>query len=104
MIDAVTEHRPLHTRIARPALALGAGTLVALSMPPWGFWPLAILGVILFEIALGEVPSRRQRRARDALVQGPRGAVLVRLVRGGDVGQVDSARLTTMRFAVEPSG
>jgi apolipoprotein N-acyltransferase len=61
LIDAEPERRPLHARIARPALALGAGTLVALSMPPWGFWPLAVVGVVLFEIALGDAPSRRQR-------------------------------------------
>ena len=30
-------------------------------MPPWGFWPLAVVGVMLFEIALGDEPSRRQR-------------------------------------------
>ena len=48
-------------RLARPALALGAGALVALAMPPWGFWPLAVIGVMLFEIALGAEPSRRQR-------------------------------------------
>jgi apolipoprotein N-acyltransferase len=47
--------------VARPALALGAGTLVALSMPPWGFWPLAIVGVLLFDVALGDAPSRRER-------------------------------------------
>lgn len=52
---------PLHERIARPALALGSGTLVALSMPPWGFWPLAFVGVMLFEITLGDAPTRRQR-------------------------------------------
>ena len=58
-------HRPAaHARLARPALALGAGTLVALSMPPWGFWPLAIIGIVLFEVALGEAPSTRQRLLR----------------------------------------
>jgi apolipoprotein N-acyltransferase len=67
LIDAESERRPLHARIARPALALGAGTLVALSMPPWGFWPLAILGVVLFEIALGDTPTRRQRMLRGFL-------------------------------------
>ena len=30
-------------------------------MPPWGFWPLAVIGVMLFEIALGDERSRRQR-------------------------------------------
>lgn len=48
-------------RIAHPALALGAGFLVAVSLPPWGWWPLAVVGVVLFEIALGELPSRRRR-------------------------------------------
>ena len=36
----------------RVALALTGGALVALSMPPWGFWPLALLGVVVFEVAL----------------------------------------------------
>ncbi len=48
-------------RAARPALALGGGTLVALAMPPWGFWPLAFVGVALFEVALGTSPTRRSR-------------------------------------------
>lgn len=52
---------PIRARVARPALALGAGALVALSMPPWGFWPLAIVGIVLFEIALGATPPRRER-------------------------------------------
>jgi apolipoprotein N-acyltransferase len=49
---------------APAALALGAGLLVALSLPPWGFWPLALLGVALFEVSLGEFPTRGQRAAR----------------------------------------
>jgi len=48
-------------QIAHSALALGAGALVALSLPPWGFWPLAIIGVALFEVALGDEPTRRER-------------------------------------------
>jgi apolipoprotein N-acyltransferase len=52
---------PVRRRLARPALALGSGVLVALSMPPWGFWPLAIAGVLLFEIALGPTPAWRER-------------------------------------------
>jgi apolipoprotein N-acyltransferase len=47
--------------LARPALALGGGFLVALSLPPWGFWPLAFVGIMCFEAALGDAPSRRQR-------------------------------------------
>jgi len=42
-------------------VALGGGVLVALSLPPWGFWPLAFVGIILFEIALGETPDRGTR-------------------------------------------
>ena len=30
-------------------------------MPPWGFWPLAIIGVVLFEVALGPGPTRAER-------------------------------------------
>ncbi|HZB39619.1 MAG TPA: apolipoprotein N-acyltransferase, partial [Ilumatobacter sp.] len=41
------------------AAALG-GTLVALSLPPWGFWPLAFVGVVIFEVAQGAYPTRRQ--------------------------------------------
>lgn len=43
--------------------ALVAGLLVALSLPPWGFWPLAFVGVAVFESALGRTVSR-QARAR----------------------------------------
>jgi apolipoprotein N-acyltransferase len=48
-------------RRARPALAALGGLLIALSLPPWGFWPLAFGGVIVFETALGAAPSRRER-------------------------------------------
>lgn len=37
---------------SRLARALGAGALVALSLPPWGWWPLAFFGIALF-VALG---------------------------------------------------
>ena len=49
---------------ASAALAIGGGVLVALSLPPWGIWPLAFLGVAMFEMSLGENPSRRARAAR----------------------------------------
>ena len=38
--------------------ALGAGVLVALSLPPWGWWPLAIFGVAQF-VALGRSVGSR---------------------------------------------
>lgn len=59
--------RPFHDRIARPALALGAGALTALALPPWGFWPLAIVGVMLFEVCLGGQPARWERVRLGAL-------------------------------------
>jgi apolipoprotein N-acyltransferase len=49
------------SRAARPALALGGGFLVALSLPPWGWWPLGFVGVVLLEVALGARPTVRQR-------------------------------------------
>ncbi len=55
------------TSLFPAALALGAGFLVALSLPPWGFWPLAIVGVALFEVALGDTPSARERMVRGTL-------------------------------------
>jgi len=61
LTDHTTGPTALSERLARPALALGAGTLVALSMPPWGFWPLAIVGVLLFDVALGPGPTRWER-------------------------------------------
>jgi apolipoprotein N-acyltransferase len=30
-----------------------------MSLPPWGWWPLAFAGVAMFELSLGEFPSRR---------------------------------------------
>jgi apolipoprotein N-acyltransferase len=55
-------------RLPRPSksavLALVGGLGVALSLPPWGIWPLAFLGIAMFEMALGESPSPRQRAAR----------------------------------------
>ncbi len=49
--------------MAESALALAAGALVALSLPPWGWWPLAIIGVVLFEISQRNATTRRRRAA-----------------------------------------
>jgi apolipoprotein N-acyltransferase len=56
----VTDSSPI-ALFARPARAALGGLLVALSLPPWGWWPLAFVGVIVFETALGSAPTRRQR-------------------------------------------
>jgi apolipoprotein N-acyltransferase len=47
--------------MSRIALALGGGFLVALSLPPWGWWPLTVVGVVVFELALGPEPGRGSR-------------------------------------------
>ncbi len=58
-------------RWARALLSLGAGFLVALSLPPWGWWPLAFVGVALFEIALGAgAGPRRPLRPGHGLRRG----------------------------------
>src|SRR4051794_27411619 len=45
------------------AAALGGGALVAFSLPPWGWWPLAIVGVAVLDRVLADKP-RRSRFAR----------------------------------------
>jgi apolipoprotein N-acyltransferase len=47
--------------VKRLLLALAAGLLVAFSLPPWGWWPLAFVGVALFEIAASGRHRRRDR-------------------------------------------
>jgi apolipoprotein N-acyltransferase len=44
--------------------ALAAGALVAFSLPPWGWWPLALVGTTLFASAQGAAPTRRQAAGR----------------------------------------
>jgi apolipoprotein N-acyltransferase len=52
-----------------PALtALGAGVLVALSLPPWGWWPLALVGLVLFDRAVAD--AGRAARFRRAWLTG----------------------------------
>jgi apolipoprotein N-acyltransferase len=43
---------------SRLVSALGAGALVAFSLPPWGWWPLAFFGVALFVAVSRGVGSR----------------------------------------------
>jgi apolipoprotein N-acyltransferase len=38
-----------------------AGLLVAASLPPWGVWPLAFVGVAVFETSLGNAGTNRAR-------------------------------------------
>ena len=61
---------PVMAGIARTrhlSCALAGGLLVALAMPPWGFWPLAFVGVIVFDLGLG---ADRGLRRRDRALAG----------------------------------
>ncbi len=60
MLTAMTTER---RNLAAGAASLGAGGLVALSLPPWGWWPLAIVGFALLDGLLAGRP-RRSRLAR----------------------------------------
>ena len=56
---------PRPPRPCRPALfAVLGGLLVAASLPPWGFWPLAIVGVALFETSVQAADTGRERLTR----------------------------------------
>jgi apolipoprotein N-acyltransferase len=50
--------------LRRPLAAFVGGVLVAFSLPPWGWWPLAFVGVTIFDAAQGEHPTRRQAALR----------------------------------------
>jgi apolipoprotein N-acyltransferase len=44
----------------RVAAVIGAGALVAFSLPPWGFWPLAVIGIALFAALTRRLSPRAQ--------------------------------------------
>ena len=48
---------------------LAAGALICFSMPPWGFWPLAVLGVAALDRLLAGQPAARRLR-RGGLISG----------------------------------
>jgi apolipoprotein N-acyltransferase len=43
--------------LAAGAAALGAGALVAVSLPPWGWWPLAFVGIALLDRLVADRPA-----------------------------------------------
>ena len=47
--------------------ALVAGLLIAASVPPWGWWPLAILGIAMWDRLLANA-TRRGRFLRSTLL------------------------------------
>lgn len=50
------------TAARRALCSLAAGIAVALSLPPWGWWPLAFAGIGAFELVLGDGRSDAQSR------------------------------------------
>lgn len=56
----MASHEQLLTRARSTALPLVGGALIALSLPPFGFWPLAILGVAALARAIEDAswPAR----------------------------------------------
>jgi apolipoprotein N-acyltransferase len=53
---------PSRPTLITGAEALGAGVLVALSMPPWGWWPLAFVGLAAWEWLLDGQPRKNRWR------------------------------------------
>ncbi len=66
-MSIVTPLRARAPRAANALAALGAGGLLAFSMPPWGWWPLAFVGVALLDRLLAQQPAKT-RFVRAALV------------------------------------
>ena len=55
--------RPSPTSLAPGAASVGAGALVGLSLPPWGWWPLAFTGIVLLDrLIVDQRPAVRFRR------------------------------------------
>jgi len=58
----------MSVRLRRPRrhtlLALLGGLLVAASLPPWGFWPLAFVGVAVYETSAQHATTTRDRLLR----------------------------------------
>ena len=50
-------------RIPPFVAALAGGLLVAMSLPPWGWWPLAFAGIAIYVTAHGRVVGRRAQFA-----------------------------------------
>lgn len=64
-----TDHRPWWVRAYhRPVLrAIAAGLLLAASLPPWGWWPLAFLGIAIIDRLLAGT-TWKQRLLRGSVV------------------------------------
>ena len=49
--------RPFETRAGVAARALLAGACLAASVPPWGWWPLAFVGIALLDRLIADRPG-----------------------------------------------
>lgn len=54
--------RRLSLRRRRALAALGAGLLLAFSLPPWGWWPSALAGLVLLDRAMAGASGRERFR------------------------------------------
>ena len=52
--------RDKNAEVALAGAGLAAGVLLALSLPPWGWWPLALVGAAVLASALRDRPSPRR--------------------------------------------
>jgi apolipoprotein N-acyltransferase len=62
--DARTTRR---ARLRTGGLAVGAGIVLCLSLPPFGWWPLSVVGLVVVDQLVADQP-RRSRFARGVLV------------------------------------
>ena len=62
--DAAPRHRlaSLGSGVGIALGCLAAGALICFSLPPWGFWPLAVLGVAALDRLLAGQPAARRLR------------------------------------------
>jgi apolipoprotein N-acyltransferase len=51
---------PNRVRARTVAHAASAGLAIAASLPPWGWWPLAFVGVALFDRLIADQPARKR--------------------------------------------
>lgn len=49
------------SRVAKYLALVGSGALVAASLPPWGFWPLAFVGIAIFARLSASLKQPRSR-------------------------------------------
>jgi apolipoprotein N-acyltransferase len=53
-----TTSTPTTRRVATAAASIGAGVVLAGSLPPWGFWPLAVPGLLIVDRLIAHRPAR----------------------------------------------